>query len=427
MCRTVVILLLCGLAVPGAWAKSALDLMLEGRYSEAKAILDATVASPRYQLMYFALTESEAARACSLYQVIAIRYPNTDCDSVARVRLDQAREMGVMVVPINEWADAPAGVKPLGMRRVAQTAPPLPPPVVEAPKAAVKPVMADTMVHPSVSVRAPDTVQVSKIAIAQEKPTAQAVTLTVPFSKIEKTDSSKSQTADTTKKVIPPIPPKIAQRDTARISELKATKEIPSAPKPPLMSKPAETGPIALTPKIVAPQTQPVEAKPKVTEPVVSTPKVESSPSQPVEVKPKVAEPVVSTPKIVAPPTPPAPSSVAPAETLKAIKVETAKATSDTSAPKMDVKRVAVVHDKPMTAPGKWYIQVGAFGNFDNAHRLATTLQKAGYPIKLVPRDAGTKKLLQVRVGGYENRGDCDPVADELKSKYQVPTVIISE
>jgi hypothetical protein len=403
MYRAVVILLLCGLTAPTAWAKSALDLMLEGRYSEAKAILDATVASPRYQLMYFALTESETARACSLYQVIAIRYPNTDCDSVARVRLDQAREMGVMLVPINEWADAPAGVKPLGMRRAAPVPPPPPPPVVEAPKTAAKPAVADTVMHPPAAASATDTTKMSKVAVAQEKPAAQTVTLTVPFSKMEKPDSSKPQTMDTTKKIISSPPPKMAQHDTVVIAKPEAKKETPPAPSPPVVSKPVEPAP------------------------VVSVPKV---PSTPAVAKPEVKEPMVSAPKPVVPASVPMIKTIAPAETLKAIKVETATAPADTSVAKTSVKPVqhtVVPHDKPMAAPGKWFIQVGAFGNFDNAHRLATTLQKAGYPIKLVPRDAGTKKLLQVRVGGYEKRGDCDSVADELKSKYQVPAVIISE
>ncbi|MBU1919555.1 SPOR domain-containing protein, partial [bacterium] len=51
---------------------------------------------------------------------------------------------------------------------------------------------------------------------------------------------------------------------------------------------------------------------------------------------------------------------------------------------------------------GDWFVQVGAFGNHDNALRLAATLRSAGYPVVLVPRESESGTLMQVRVGGYE-------------------------
>jgi len=140
MCNRFLFGILLALTAPVAVAKTALDLMLEGRFGEAKAILDTSNVSPRYQLLYFAMVESDAARACSLYQVIAVRYPNSDCDSVARLRLDQAQEAGFVLVPIAEWAQAAPGARPLVLRReqprvnetevpVLEAAPPPPPPV----------------------------------------------------------------------------------------------------------------------------------------------------------------------------------------------------------------------------------------------------------------------------------------------------------
>jgi cell division septation protein DedD len=87
---------------------------------------------------------------------------------------------------------------------------------------------------------------------------------------------------------------------------------------------------------------------------------------------------------------------------------------------------VPVSQDHPASG-GSWYIQVGAFGNFDNAHRLALSLQNAGYPVKLVPRDTAKGKLLQVRVGGYATRTDLAPVAEALKEKFHVPTAFVTE
>jgi DedD protein len=116
MCNKFLLGVLLALAAPASFAKTPLDLMLEGRFRDAKAILDTSNVSPRYQLLYFAMIESDAVRACSLYQVVALRYPNSDCDSVARARLDQAQEAGFPVVPIAEWAQAAPSARPLALQ-----------------------------------------------------------------------------------------------------------------------------------------------------------------------------------------------------------------------------------------------------------------------------------------------------------------------
>jgi cell division septation protein DedD len=76
---------------------------------------------------------------------------------------------------------------------------------------------------------------------------------------------------------------------------------------------------------------------------------------------------------------------------------------------------------------GDWFIQVGAFGNQENAHKLAARLRSAGYPVVLVPLETETSSLLQVRVGGYASRDDGKSVSADLKKDFDVPTVLVSK
>ena len=342
---------LLALTVPAAFAKTALDLMLEGRFSEAKAILDTSNVSPRYQLLYFAMVESDAARACSLYQVVAIRYPNSDCDSAARQRLDQAQDAGFMLVPIAEWAQASQEARPLALRRQQPRA-------VEAqvrPSEAVEP--------PPVAVSLPSlpvSVEVQAPPAAESEPQEKEAVVSVH---------------DTI----------LAAEKAPQLVEPVVVDTVPPPPPREVISAPAEA-----------------HYEPAVTEtPIPPTPSDERTPAPKVE---KVAPaPVVETKEAeVAPPPSPAPSVVE----------------SSPTAP--------VSQDHPASG-NPWYIQVGAFGNFDNAHRLALSLQNAGYPVKLVPRDTAKGKLLQVRVGGYATRTELAPIAEQLKEKFRVPTVFVTE
>ena len=372
---------LLALTVPAAFAKTALDLMLEGRFSEAKAILDTSNVSPRYQLLYFAMVESDAARACSLYQVVAIRYPNSDCDSAARQRLDQAQDAGFMLVPIAEWAQASQEARPLALRRQQPRA-------VEAevrPSEAVEP--------PPVAVSLPTlpvSVEVQAPPAAESEPQEKEAVVSV-HDTILAAEKAPQLVEPVVVDTVPPPPPREVISAPAEAHYEPVVRETPVPPPPP---PPAAREIISV----------PVEAEhePAVTEtPIPPTPSDERTPAPKVE---KVAPaPVVETKEAeVAPPPSPAPSVVE----------------SSPTAP--------VSQDHPASG-NPWYIQVGAFGNFDNAHRLALSLQNAGYPVKLVPRDTAKGKLLQVRVGGYATRTELAPIAEQLKEKFRVPTVFVTE
>jgi len=79
-------------------------------------------------------------------------------------------------------------------------------------------------------------------------------------------------------------------------------------------------------------------------------------------------------------------------------------------------------HDIEATAAGIWFIQVGAFGNHDNAHKFAARLRTDGYNVVLVPRDA----LMQVRVGAYDTKETARAAGDKIKAKYDCPAVLVT-
>ena len=313
MRKTRWLLLLLVLAAPLLAATPVLDLMLDGRFGEAKQMIEKSNLSPRYELLYYAMTEAEAARACSLYQVIAIRYPQTDCDSIARERLDQARSMGFAVVPIAEWSQAPANATPLFSQKV-EVAPPAEPTLPAPPQSA--------------------------------PPTPPVVTAPVVQPRVASSAESTKVEADTLKMVS-----KIPQR---------AAEPVKAEPKP---------------------EPVPSTAVPTVTDQSAAV-------SAPAEAK---KPETVETPRVQ-----PLPPSLQP-------------------------------HDKPVEpSAGHWFVQVGAFANFENAHKLSQSLQTAGYSVKLVPLD-GKTKLLQVRVGGYMTRAELRPVMAQLKEKFKVPTAVVNE
>ncbi len=227
-----------------AFAKTPVDLMLEGRYVEARAILDTTRAEPRYHLLLDAMTEPNAVRACSLYAVISQRFAGSDCDSLAQSRLQLAAAVGVPIKPVD-------AAEPVPQTTAKESAPPEP--------------------------------------------------------------------------EIKPLPVKLA-------------------------SEPSPTVRAAAEP-------------------------LKSSAESAIKPHPATVQP----------------------------------------------------HDKLSATPGEWFAQVGAFGNHENARKLAAKLEQDGYGIALVPKTTNSKELLQVRVGGFASRDECKRVAEELKNKYNLSAAIVTE
>jgi DedD protein len=79
-------------------------------------------------------------------------------------------------------------------------------------------------------------------------------------------------------------------------------------------------------------------------------------------------------------------------------------------------------HDIDQKSPDGWYIQVGAFGNHDNARGFAKKLEKDGYKTFLVPFE----NLLQVRVGVFETKEEGRSTGDIIKEKFNCPAVLVT-
>lgn len=84
-------------------------------------------------------------------------------------------------------------------------------------------------------------------------------------------------------------------------------------------------------------------------------------------------------------------------------------------------------HDAPAPAPGKWFVQVGAFANQENAYRLATKLDHEGYGTDLFLLVSKSRQLLCVRVGGYETVEACRAALAELRERYSLAGFMVTK
>ena len=154
----------------------------------------------------------------------------------------------------------------------------------------------------------------------------------------------------------------------------------------------AEPGPVAAAP--------PSEAVPKLPMgPTPTTPAAEPEPERVAKVAPPPA------PKPVAKPAPkpvPAPAPVAPV------------------APKPEPKPVAAA------PPGRYAVQVGAFGESDAAESLAARLRDRGYTSYVRASTDGDSRW-RVRVGPVTERSTAEALASKLEKTEKLPTWVLDE
>jgi len=77
------------------------------------------------------------------------------------------------------------------------------------------------------------------------------------------------------------------------------------------------------------------------------------------------------------------------------------------------------------TATGKWFVQVGAFRNPQNAKRMIEFLDRLNLVYKLVPKSSDSNSLTQVRVGGFLTKSDVKKMSVVLDSILNTQTLII--
>ncbi len=69
---------------------------------------------------------------------------------------------------------------------------------------------------------------------------------------------------------------------------------------------------------------------------------------------------------------------------------------------------------KQAVASDLWAVQLGSFGNHDNARRLADDLRKAGYAAFESKLQVGGAEQVRVRVGPLKDRASADAMAAKL-------------
>lgn len=157
---------------------------------------------------------------------------------------------------------------------------------------------------------------------------------------------------------------------------------------------------------------------------------VEQQTSQAVEsTKPILiasTEPSNATPKTVAE-KPKATEPPKTANTTAAPKTETTK--PKVAAPKLEL--IADSEKAPVTKPtssattsknnqGKWYVQIGAFGNSANAQKLVNQYQQQGYTVR-IQKD---NNLNRVQIGPFSTKKEAEQVQAKTKTQSINPAVI---
>jgi DedD protein len=79
---------------------------------------------------------------------------------------------------------------------------------------------------------------------------------------------------------------------------------------------------------------------------------------------------------------------------------------------------------RPAAANGAWLVQVGTFGQKDNADRLAGSLKRQGFAAFISPTTRAGKTLYRVRVGPTGSREDATAVAGRLAAAGQAGQVV---
>lgn len=142
-----ILFLLILLACQTVHAQSVFELIEAGRIMEARQRVEGVDSLVRYRDYLGAVAEVDGARACSLYQVVSWRYPETDVDRMAQERLLAYQAWGQSLPPFiapgwsvkTETADTTREV--VQPKEVVVTEPP---PAVAVPQSSPEPVAVST-------------------------------------------------------------------------------------------------------------------------------------------------------------------------------------------------------------------------------------------------------------------------------------------
>lgn len=120
-------------------------------------------------------------------------------------------------------------------------------------------------------------------------------------------------------------------------------------------------------------------------------------------------------------PTPESPASAAAAKPDPAPQ-ETVAKPEQTRAPAKAPAPAAATRDA-----GGWVVQLGSFGEEDNARRLAQRVSTYGYKPDISNHRAGGRVMYRVRVGSYASRPQADATASSLAAHGFVAQVVAAD
>ncbi len=85
-----------------------------------------------------------------------------------------------------------------------------------------------------------------------------------------------------------------------------------------------------------------------------------------------------------------------------------------------------VTKPKVKDTPRPWIVQVGAFGKYDNALSLKSTLVQGGYNVEINEVSSNNRRLFAVRVVRYPNKNQAQKIGNELKQKFKLNYIVMN-
>ena len=80
--------------------------------------------------------------------------------------------------------------------------------------------------------------------------------------------------------------------------------------------------------------------------------------------------------------------------------------------------------EEAASSTGMWAVQLGSFGNKENAERLAADLRKQGYAAFLSQLDTASGTLHRVRIGPQKDRDSAEQMAARLQKAGHTGQVV---
>lgn len=110
------------------------------------------------------------------------------------------------------------------------------------------------------------------------------------------------------------------------------------------------------------------------------------------------------------------------AQTVPVPKPEPAVIKSSES--QQQIEQAPVVKSAERVSSGLWAVQLGSFGNEENAQKLAADLRRQGMLASVSKVEANGNTLHRVRIGPQANRAESEAIVTSLQKKGQVARVV---